>query len=355
MSEWVTKEKDSMTDQYYGGIEGGATASTICVVNSKGEIIGTSVGALTNPWLVGVDKCLETIHELIVDVKRKSGLDESTPLQSMGLSLSGGETESMQKEMIKRMLTEYPNDSKAYNMCTDTYGALFTAVPAGIVVISGTGHNTMLVNPDGSVHHCGGWGYMLADEGSAYFIAYRAVKTCLDHDDGLVRSEFDMTFIRSKIFEYFKVSNWFEILPVFFSCEKRFIAKFCLEVMQGARNGEKFCQHLFYLAGRYLGRSIVAVCGKADSSLFYDEKSIQVLIVGSVFKSFDLLRDGFMEGLRPKYEGDVTLKGIRLVKLTTNAAVGAAVLGGREIKVEIPIDYSKNVETVLETKLNEDL
>ena len=64
---------------------------------------------------------------------------------------------------------------------------------------------------------------------------------------------------------------------------------------------------------------------------------------------------GFIEGLKPKYEDDVTLKGIRLVRLTTNATVGAALLGAREVKVEIPIDYSKNIETVLEIKLNENL
>lgn len=67
-------------------------------------------------------------------------------------------------------MEKYPNLSERYAIGSDTEGSVaVTSGNGGAVCIAGTGSNTFLLNPDGSKAQCGGWGYLLGDEGSGQY------------------------------------------------------------------------------------------------------------------------------------------------------------------------------------------
>lgn len=75
-------------------------------------------------------------------------------------------------------MQRFPLLSEHCHICSDTIGAIATASEnGGLVIISGTGSNSFLLNPDGSVGRCGGWSYMLGDEGSGMLAFYPALLT----------------------------------------------------------------------------------------------------------------------------------------------------------------------------------
>ncbi len=83
------------------------------------------------------------------------------------MSLSGGEQPEIQKRIKDGLSAITPVISHCYYVCTDTFGPIAAAFQSGgMVLISGTGSNCELVNPNGQAHRCGGWGHMLGDEGS---------------------------------------------------------------------------------------------------------------------------------------------------------------------------------------------
>jgi N-acetylglucosamine kinase len=56
------------------------------------------------------------------------------------------------------------------------------------MIILGTGSNALLINSDGQHFNCGGWGHILGDEGSAFWIAQSAMKIYFNDLDNMVKN-----------------------------------------------------------------------------------------------------------------------------------------------------------------------
>lgn len=91
--------------------------------------------------------------------------------------MSGCEDETTNEQLREGFMKRYPKLSHNYYICSDTIGAIATASDkGGLVIITGTGSNSFLLNPDGSTARCGGWGYLLGDEGSGKAIFYASLR-----------------------------------------------------------------------------------------------------------------------------------------------------------------------------------
>jgi len=77
-------------------------------------------------------------------------------------------------------------------------------------------------------------------------------------------------------------------------------------------------------------------------ALFSEEAGLKVVCTGSVWKSWDLLREGFVEGLSSTSHDASKLNKLTLLSLNKPAAFGAAYLGIKKAGCNLPVDLAQN-------------
>lgn len=290
---------------------------------------------------------------MISEAKGKANLDQSTKLKALGLSMSGADEKESQIQITEQYKKTYPGDCGDVFVASDTWGALFTATPTGgIVLIAGTGSNCQLINPDNTTCRCGGWGHLIGDEGSAMWITQLALKTVFDEEDNFVRSKHDITCVRNIMLKHFNISDKSGMLePLYGNFEKSKIASMCKELGQAATEGDKLCQSLFVEAGKVLAQHVIAVEPKISQSLLEGAGGLHVVCVGSVWKSWESMKPGFLETLKAA-KAKMRIQELTLQRLRQPASVGAASLGARAVGFTLPMDYDVNAETFYHENLD---
>lgn len=126
----------------------------------------------------------------------------------------GGETEFAQlEEIVKRVFPGVKN-----TILPDIHGAFQAnfGKEVGVLVICGTGSIVLGRNATGAYCRCGGWGYLLGDEGSGFWLVKELFRNFLFYKEGL--AERKSCFC---IFErHFPIPNR-EIISMFYDARKR--------------------------------------------------------------------------------------------------------------------------------------
>ncbi|GFY60198.1 n-acetyl-D-glucosamine kinase [Trichonephila inaurata madagascariensis] len=289
-----------MGEKIFCGIEGGASVSKLILVSGKGDVLCTLEGPSSNYLLVGLEECQKRLADMIEQAKEKAGINRDTILDGLGLCMSGCEEEEANREFERNFMRKHPNMIKNCFVASDTVGPLYTASPkGGLVLIAGTGSNSLLINPDGTTGRCGGWGHLLGDEASAMWISQKAVKTVFDDEDNLVKCPYDVSKVKELMLQHFKVVDKFGIL-----------------------------EHCY---ANFNKTSFAGLCAKLAEAATKDKDPL-----------FACPR--FVDGIKNHYEK------CTLMTLTCSAAIGAAYLGAKATNFDLPIDHTKNTSILFSYK-----
>lgn len=333
--------------EFFAGVEGGATCSNVVLVDRDGKILHSEEGSGSNLFLLGLSEAVSRIADLLKLTIKHANLTEGNRCLSVGLALSGAEDEHLNNEFVAQLESDHFDISPHYFLTNDSTGTIATAFEnGGISIIAGTGSACRLLNPDGKIYGCGGWGHIIGDGGSAYWISALAIRIVFDTEDGFEVSPCDVTYVKHLAIDFFELKSFIGILDhLYKKFDKSKFAQFCKKLAEGATlHNDPLCKHVFKEAGRVLARHVVTVARHADEKLMGQKNGLPVVTVGSVWKSFHLMQDGFVEGLRAKNYVGAQISNLTLYRLKVSVALGAAYLGAKTANLKIPLKFQDHVE-----------
>jgi glucosamine kinase len=176
---------------------------------------------------------------------------------------------------------------------TSYVGAL--GLRAGVVVAAGTGVVTLATDGSGRHARVDGWGYLVGDLGSGYWIGRRGIEAALQAVDGRGGSPSLLGLARS-------IYGELETLPQRLAADPdrvRVVARFAEPLAGAARSGDESAAQIWREAANHLADAAAAACGRVGLS----GSDVAVSWTGRLFAAGAVLTEPFAAALSSRLRG----------------------------------------------------
>lgn len=265
----MIKEKEFLI-----GIDGGGTKTLVVLADVNGRILKSVKGKSSNPNKIGLKEAIYTLKKLI----KKTASKNLRKVKIACLGLAGGlERDKNKKRKIEKELQKsFPfkiiveGDQKiAFRAATDE--------KEGIVVIAGTGAISMGWRGKKEIV-CGGWDWLLGDQGSGFWVGRRFLEEITKTIDGRAK------YLKEKeiFLKKFRIKAEKEIYRRFYGENFVFkIAQISKFVDFLAEKESKICRKIFKKGADELIKMVKTVIEK----LRFEKEKFPLVLVGGMFKS----------------------------------------------------------------------
>jgi N-acetylglucosamine kinase-like BadF-type ATPase len=268
------------------GIDGGGSKTT-CAVARERLVIGRCTTGPSNLVRASHDDVRRNLERAVKAACAEAGISPSE-LEAACASLGGAGREAIrqQAEQILCQILPCPIE-----VCGDMVAALDASAKGGpgLIIIAGTGSVAFGRNSHGDTARVGGWGPIVSDEGSGYWIGRRAVAECITAVDS-ARS----TKLIEAILKCWRVAtreelvikanaqplpNYAELFPIVLTC---------------SHEGDSLAQELLVEAGAELAKLARIVARR----LWPGERGGRIVLTGGVVENSAVVRQVLENSVR---------------------------------------------------------
>ena len=294
---------------YYCGWDGGGSKTTVCVTAENGIVLCEKTFGPINPNGTSADTVFDTIHSCIdFMASLDGGLDSC---KGLVIGIAGASNRSA-TEFVEKTVRECGYNGKLY-LTGDQEIAFAGAIDgAGAILIAGTGSVCFGRDENGNFFRCGGYGYLIDDEGSGYAIGRDILAAVIRAYDGRSAE----TALTTAVFEKLQIDNINSLISRVYAPEtgKKEIASLAPLLSDALEKGDSAAEKIAEKAALNLAELVISAWKKADM------KNGEVAFIGSILTCYDCIRDKVTDILTRE------LPYVKIVKPRYSPAQGAAKL-----------------------------
>lgn len=273
------------------GIDAGGTKTVCQLADQDGRVLAEARGPGANLQNTGELHVEKVLHHLITQTTQEAAQWPAAVCVGMAGVDRAGEA-----AVVREILTRLAPRSHIV-VVNDALVALEAGVPgaSGVVLIAGTGSIAYGRNRDGRAARAGGWGYLLGDEGSGFWLGRQALRAVVRSSDG----RGPHTLLTPRVLSHYSVARPQDLVREIY--DGRFqpstVAAIASEVNAAAEEGDEIALRLIDTGARELGLAARSVCDQL--ALTHGP----VVLAGGMFRAVPRLRQRVVSHLTGRWPG----------------------------------------------------
>ena len=305
------------------GIDGGGTKTQSLIVDEEGHVHGSGIGGPSNYDDVGVEKAQAGIAEAVQMARRQAASPEA-PFDSVFLGMAG--VVSKKDRAVIHTIARQLNlaDDQNIDIDHDCRIALAGGLSGrpGIVLIAGTGSSCYGENATGESWIAGGWGHLISDEGSSYWLGIQAMRCAAASHDGRMHS-----VLKELVQDYLQLTEMRDIMHRLYvtGMSRAEVASLAPLVIRAARERDPVALSLLEQGASDLAEIVNAVAIKLN----FIGQHCELALVGGLFNAGDIV----LSPLRIAIQNQ--LPDCRIIFAELPPASGAALLALKNLGISL--------------------
>lgn len=280
---------------YFLGIDAGAT-KTECALSHDSTILARATAGTIKVMRISEEEAGRNLDALLQSVSSQAGV-AFNEISGTGVGLAGVSVPRIADWVRRALRARISGDIV---LSGDEVIALDAAFQGGrgVLVMAGTGSNMVGRTANGSLVHVGGWGPVVADEGSGGWIGKHAVRAIFDALD-----QGDTTLLRDAVMNAWEITGVGALIDRANQLPGPDFSKLAPLTAACALQGDAYAQEVLRHAGSALGQYAVLTAQRVqameqeqgDAQSAFPEIAFTGSILRHIVPVRDAMRDAILE------------------------------------------------------------